>query len=424
MPAERLPTRRGAPRARNLSRSKTTRKVSASSPVLEAAQSSVGNFLRSTRESLRLTQSQVAEKTRESPWQLSRAAVSAIERGQNFPGLEAMLALSNVLHIDPKELIERARLTAVVPVDITGLSDKELEDRASQYFWAGDFRQALSVYDAMVHKLALEAPERTEVVRQLATLEVRRATTLKRIGALISAIASVERAISLSTRLPAIQAEAYVVLADLQAQRGHLPLAQDAAARSVELCKRANPKRLAWAYMVQGKASYLADDFGAAKRAFLEAREQAATHDDQQHMSHIAGNIGNCCVALGDIGEAWEWIERAVEFARRFKQPALEASWLVELGRIAMVQDRRSKADNLAQAALKIARPSGQSLTVFRAEWLRHRVAGLERTKSSDRERVRLLRELFQQLDEHEGVDEILEFKQTILRTPSTDRET
>ncbi len=269
--------------------------------MLETAQSSVGNFLRSTRESLRLTQAQVAEKTRESPWQLSRAAVSAIERGQNFPGLEAMLALSNVLHIDPKELIERARLTAVVPVDITGLSDRELEDRASQYFWAGDFRQALSVYDAMVHKLALEAPERKEVVLQLATLEVRRATTLKRIGALISAIACVERAISLSTKLPAIQAEAYVVLADLQAQRGHLPLAQDAAARSIELCKRANPKRLAWAYMVQGKASYLADEFGAAKQAFLEGREQAATHDDQQHMSHIAGNIGNCCVALGDM---------------------------------------------------------------------------------------------------------------------------
>ena len=31
--------------------------------------------------------------------------------------------------------------------------------------------------------------------------------------------------------------------------------------------------------------------------------------------------------------------------------------------------------------------------------------------------------ELFLQLDEHEGVDEIVEFKQTILRTPSADRE-
>lgn len=420
MPGERLPTRRDAPRAKNLPSAKTSRKVS----VIEAAQSSVGNFLRATRESQRLTQAQVAAKTRESPWQLSRAAVSAIERGQNFPGLEAMLALSNVLHIDPKELIERARLTAVVPVDVTGLSDRQLEDRASQYFWAGDFRHALSVYDAMVQKLALEAPERKEVIRRLATLEVRRATTLKRIGALISAIASVERAISLSTKIPAVQAEAYVVLADLQAQRGHLPLAQDAAQRSIELCERANPKRLAWAYIVKGKALYLGQDFGEAKQAFVEAREQAAAHDDQQHMSHIAGNIGNCCVALGDIGEAREWIERAVEFSRRFEQPALEASWLVELGRIAMLQHRTTEADSLAQAALKIARPSGHNLTVFRAEWLRHRVARPERSESSDRERVALLRKLFLQLDEHEGVDEIVEFKQTVLRTPAADMET
>ncbi len=424
MPGERLPTRRDALRSKKRPRSKTSRKVGGSSSVLEAAQASVGHFLRSTRESLRLTQAQVAEKTHESPWQLSRAAVSAIERGQNFPGLEAMLALSNVLHIDPKELIERARLTAVVPVDITGLTDRELEDRASQYFWAGDFRQALSVYDAMVHKLALEAPERKEVVLQLATLEVRRATTLKRIGALISAIASVERAISLSTKHPAIQAEAYVVLADLQAQRGHLPLAEDAARRSIELCRRANPKRLAWAYMVKGKALCLGEDFGEAKQAFVEAREQAAIHDDQQHMSHIAGNIGTCCVALGDIGEAREWIERAVEYSRRFKQPALEASWLVEQGRIAMLQDRTAEADSLGREALKIARPRGHNLTVFRAEWLRHRVARAERPESSDRERVSLLRELFPQLDEHAGVDEIVEFKQTVLRNTPAERET
>ena len=424
MPGERSPTRRHAQRARNLSKSKTSRRVGGSSPVLEAAQTSVGNFLRSTRESQRLTQAQVAERTRESPWQLSRAAVSAIERGQNFPGLEAMLALSNVLHIDPKELIERARLTAVVPVDITGLTDRELEDRASQYFWAGDFRQALCVYDAMVHKLALEAPERKDVVLQLATLEVRRATTLKRIGALISAIASIERAISLSTRLPQTQAEAYVVLADLQSQRGHLPLAQDAAERSIELCKRANPKRLAWAYMVKGKALFLGEDFAEAKQAFMEARDQAAIHDDQQHASHIAGNIGNCCVALGEIREAREWIERAVELGRCFKQPALEASWLVELGRIAMLQDRTAEADSLGREALKIARPRGHNLTVFRAEWLRHRVACVKGLESSDGARVSLLHKLFLQLDEHEGVDEIVEFKQTVLLTSVAERET
>ena len=83
-----------------------------------------------------------------------------------------------------------------------------------------------------------------------------------------------------------------------------------------------------------------------------------------------------------------------------------------------------AEAESLAQSALKIARPRGHSLTVFRAEWLRHRVAGANGLERPDRERIALLKELFLQLDEHEGVDEIVEFKQTVLRTPSADRET
>jgi len=422
MSRERPTDRRHEPRARKVSRSRSSRKPEGTTEVLETAQVSVGRFLRSTRQALHLTQAQVADKTRDSPWQLSRAAVSAIERGQNFPGLEAMLALSNVLHIDPKELIERARLTAVVPVDVSGLSEEELEQRASQFFWAGDFSKALSVYDAMVHKLALEgprqaeAPEAPEALARLATLEVRRATTLKRIGALISAIASTERAISLSTGIPTIQAEAYIVLADLQAQRGHLPLAKDAAERAIELAAQFNPERLSWAYMVQGKVQYLSGEFGAAKQSFLDARSQAEAHADPRHLSHIAGDIGNCCMALGDREAAQGWLERAVAHAREHKQPALEASWLVELGKIAMVRGAAEDADRLAQQALKLARPRDHQLTVFRAEWLRHRVTVQTRPGEPDRERAVLLEELSRQLDEHEGIDEIIEYREFVRR--------
>ena len=132
---------------------------------LAAAQKAIGNFLRATRASQRLTQQQVATLTRKSPWQLSRAAISAIERGQNFPGMEAMLALSHVLYIDPKELVERARMSTVVPVDVTGMTYEDLEHRAEHYFWAGDFRQALSVYDAILEKIALEGGSRTRPPR-------------------------------------------------------------------------------------------------------------------------------------------------------------------------------------------------------------------------------------------------------------------
>jgi len=206
---------------------KTTKKVESASNStvrrLESAQLAIGNFLRATRAAQNLTQAQVATMTRESPWRLSRAAISAIERGQNFPGMEAMLALANVLFVDPKELVERARLSTVVPVDITGLSYEELDRRASRYFWAGDFRKAISVYDAMLEKVALEpGDDPVERARRIATLEVRRATALKRAGALLAAISTVERAVSLSVEFPEIQAEAYIVLAGLQCHQGQI----------------------------------------------------------------------------------------------------------------------------------------------------------------------------------------------------------
>jgi transcriptional regulator with XRE-family HTH domain len=405
-------------RSRKVSKGAARRRAGAAA-TLVAAQVSVGSFLRATRERLRLTQAEVAERTRDAPWQLSRAAVSAIERGQNFPGLEAMLALSNVLQIDPKELIERARLTAVVPVDISGLDDEELEDRAGQYFWAGDYKNALSVYDAMVQKLALEEHDEPErLAARLATVEVRRATTLKRAGALISAIASAERAIVLAAAVPAIQAEAYVVLADLQVQRGHLPLARDAAERAVDLAEKGgNTKALAWGWLVNGRVLFLAERYGDARDAFLEARRQVAISEDARHLTHIEGNVGMCLVADGELDEAREWIERAVNLARKHEQPALEASWLVEAGKIALRQERLDDADDLARSALGIARSRDHHLTIFRAEWLRHGIALLRNPDTPDRGRLDSLRELFRKLDQHEGIDEIQEFKQAILST-------
>ena len=355
--------------------------------------------------------------TRTTPWQLSRAAISAIERGQNFPGMEAMLALSNVLYVDPKELIERARLSTSVPVDVTDLSLEQLDQRATQYFWAGDFRQALSVYDAMLEKLALETHLDAEwVARKVADLEIRRATALKRAGALLSAIATAERAISLSVDLPQIHVEAYIVLADLQCQRGHLPLAGDAAKRAIELAEQAPPRIQGWAWMVHAHVLYLDGEYDSARKAFLEARKHAKIAGDEQHLTHIEGDVGMCWVELGQIAEARKWVVRAVERARQQTQPALEASWLVELGKIAYRQNDMEESDGCAGAALRIAKPREHLITVFRAEWLRHRIARRLRPEDPDRHRLAHLRKLYLHLDQHEGIEEVQEFKKVVMR--------
>lgn len=358
----------------------------------------------------------MANRTRESPWRLSRAAISAIERGKNFPGLEAMLALSSVLHIDPKELIERARLS-VVPLDVSGWSQEKLELQASRHFWAGDFNKALAVYDAIVEKTMLEgAGESREAAAFLTRIEVRRATTLKRAGALLSAIASAERALFLSRHDRETQAEVYVVLADLQALRGHLPLAEDAARRAIELSAKSTLAVQSWAWMVLGRTRYLAQSYTEAREAYLQARRCALEDGDEQHLAHIEGNIGSCWTSEGELELGRAALERAVELARKRGQPHIEASWAVELGKIALTEGRFDDAHRLARTALRIALPHGHSLTVFRSEWLLHKLHLRIKPGVQDRKRLTRLHELFLELDQHEGIEEIQEYKALVLR--------
>jgi hypothetical protein len=111
-----------------------------------------------------------------------------------------------------------------------------------------------------------------------------------------------------------------------------------------------------------------------------------------------------------------------VEHAQKQGQPALEASWLVELGRIAFDENRVDLADQQAEAALRIARPAEHFLTIFRAEWLKHRIARRLAPDRDDRHRLDYLRKLYLHLDQYEGIEEIREFKQTVLRSLAAER--
>jgi tetratricopeptide (TPR) repeat protein len=126
-----------------------------------------------------------------------------------------------------------------------------------------------------------------------------------------------------------------------------------------------------------------------------------------------------CFLAQGRLDEARESIEHAVELARDNGQPGLQASWLVELGKIALASARLPDADQLARQALRLARPRDHHLTEFRAEWLRHKLLVCERPAAADQKRLAHLRRLFTQLDEHEGIEEIIEFRRTVLSPAS-----
>ncbi len=373
----------------------------------------LGRFFRRSRQAQELSQEQLADLTRGRPGTVSRAMISAIERGVHMPGVEVLLTLSHALHISPNEVLERLELSRGAETNIARLSDEAAEKKASTAFWAGDYRTAAAHYDALLRRYETETllDDPVEQRRRIATIEIRRGTALRRCGVNSSARAAIERAIALSDDSPELQSQAYVVLVALLVQAGCLPLARDAADRAVALADGCPPQVQGYAWIEKGEVLAASGQFGEARRAFLEARRQVRLAGDRRHQINVEGNLGHCLHGMGSFRQARLRYLKAVELAQRFKVPAAEALWLLELGRLCFDEDKHDAADGYAQASLQIAKSGELLLTCFRAEWLRHRIVLAHNPTDADRHRLAYLRRLYTRLETHRGIGEVVEFR-------------
>ncbi len=377
---------------------------------------SIGAIFRSARVGQRLSQDQVAALTSGGTLEVSRTTISAIERGSNLPGLEVLVSLSRVLQLDPSEVLELVELQSAQPVDLTGISRAELGRRAEEAFWAGDFRRALSTYDAVLQHLVLDPPaNEPERLRLQVRNEVNRAATLRRLCALSASRAAAERAIAQGGRFPELQAEAYEVLATVLIESGKLEFARDAADHAIRLSSKCEPRVRGMAWLNKGQVCFEDGDHEGARVAFLEARKLFAEAFAHTHLIHVEGNIGSCLLEQKKPGLAREHFVSAVDLARRSAAPALEAYWLVEIGRVDYSEGRLDRADSFAEAASQIAKPADQVLTIFRAEWLRHQIATKRDPAAVDRHRLAYLVRLYGRLGEHRGLAVIREFEAAVI---------
>jgi len=372
----------------------------------------VGALFRAARHSQELSQEQLAAVTRGRPGRVSRAMISAIERGVHLPGLEVLLTLAQALHVPPAEVLERLELSRSGTVDTEGLSFEEIDRHAGRSFWSGDHRRSAAYYEAGLRWIAEHPDADAERQRRLvATTEIRCGTALRRCGAATAARAAVERAISMTDDMPDLQAQGYVVLTALLVQLGCLPLARDAGERAVEIAESCEPRVRGWAWIEKGEVLAASGCFSEARLAFLEARRFVREAGDRNHQINVEGNLGACLRGLGRNRQARGRFLGAVELARQFEVPAAEALWLVELGWLALDEQDLDQAEAYAQAALRIAGLMKHQLTQFRAEWLRHCIQRRRCPDDPDRHRVAHLRKLFTRLEQHRGIAEIREFK-------------
>ena len=369
-----------------------------SSGRIDALSTAVGTIFRAARETQRLSQEQVAALTTDTPWQVSRTTISAIECGRCLPGLETLVSLARVLHIDPAEVLEQVDIAhpPEVGVDVSDMSPRDLLRRAEERFWAADFRGALALLEAMSDRLLLDPTvEDRERRRLLARMQINRSCCLRQCGALRAARSAAERAMEHAEGVPELQAEGSMLLASLYSQEGLGEMARAAADLAVRLAGSGGPKLRGQVWSQRGNVLFRAGDAEQARRAFIQARKFALEADDRHNVASLEGNIGACLMDLGRTSQARARFLRAVELARECDDPALEASWVVELGELALLDGEFAEADRLAEAALRIVGGSGLVLTIFRAEWLRFAVARGRAPGREDARRLGRLKKLF-----------------------------
>ncbi|MCP3981146.1 MAG: tetratricopeptide repeat protein [bacterium] len=411
-------------RGRSKGRPKTVKRSpgKAASSDRAALGESIGALFRTAREVQGLSQDQVAALAANPSGSVSRTTVSSIERGR-LPNLEALVALSRVLHVDPGEVLEQVDLATGVPVDVSGMSYDTLMDRARGLFWAGDFRRALAFFDAALHQLVLDPPdEDSERVRCHASIEINRAIALRRCGALRSARAAAEKAVELAGDSPHLQSTAYVALTAVLVHLGQRRFAADAARHAFRLATSDGQKAVA--LLEKADLLDLDGDHEAGYSTLLEARKLLGPTTSDPHIVHVEGGLGHFLLAMGRTKRAQQKFVKAIELARKQAMPGHEALWMVELGRLCLRQDDLEQAEGCAVAALRISKPLEQHETSFRAEWLRHLVVRARKPKNPDRHRMVVLRKLYRFVRENRKVDAVLEYEAELGRSEKGGRST
>ena len=376
---------------------------------------SLGEFLRSMRESLALTQDQLAARTLALRRPVSRTTISALEQGKHSPTAATVVAISKVLHIEPMEVIDRLELAAGSCTIRAPFGAARLDERLHECFANEEFQEALEILDVLCedarHDSALDPDAR---VRRLVDLTTRRALALERLGALVAAKATAERALSLAADHPELQAEAYLILAETHLRLGNLPLAVDTAQRAVERSTRSSAKVHVRAWLQQGRALRDAGLHEDARQAFVAGRDCALAADDAVLSIECEGSVGVCLLELGRVREAHTKVLQCVERARRHNMPVREARWLVELGRIAFVDGRSADAQRHADGALRLARNGEEWPIVFGATLLRHRIARRADPTDPDRRRVAYLKKILGWVGDHADHRDLREFRREV----------
>lgn len=294
----------------------------------------LGAFLRRVRETLQLSQQELAQLTAAEPWPLSRAEISALERGAHLPRFEALYTLCRVLHLGPARLIEVAAAaledtsepsrppTSGFLLASAGVPTEARLDRAEE---------------ALVQGMPWVARELAEGVYE--SERDRRETQMRALQILAEAMLQLGR--------PALAG----LLAECALARDQAGDARESAALGLLLAR----------------AKLAAGDALGAREVLLKVSRTVAASGEKRMASQLYGLLGECDAKLGNSRRAVAYLQRAIVTGRIAKDLALEALWYGELGRLRARAGQQDQAESCFARARHLTQRAGNPSLLFRA---------------------------------------------------------
>ncbi|MEW5807734.1 MAG: tetratricopeptide repeat protein [Acidobacteriota bacterium] len=300
----------------------------------------LGSYLRKLRAQRRLSLTKVEELSLSFKDPIKPSYLSKIETGKFVPALPKLVTLSKIYGVKIQSLIERLDLEEdAAPVDLTGITYEELKQKGLEELRHGNFKKALSFFEASLDLSMLSRKEKT------AESELSIAVMLRNMGKLELAKLKIEEILLKYYQNKDITARAYLEYSYIFRSLGHFPLSLSTIKEAENLSNILDNPELN-AYIFHLKAN-IHSELNEVEDAIKEYEKAEKIFVQLNNSLEICRTISNKAIALAkkkSYDAAIKLLEESLAMAYKYDFKKLVAIILSNLGYCYYLKNKRKEA--------------------------------------------------------------------------------
>lgn len=287
----------------------------------------LGIYLRKLRDQRKLSLMRVEELSTVFKDKINPSYLSKAETGKFIPALPKLLTLSKIYGVKIQNFIERLDLEEGAPIDLTDITYEELKQKGLQELRHGNFKKALSYFEASLDLSLLSRKEKT------AESELSIAVMLRNLGKLELARLRIEDILLKYCEDKDISSRAYLELSSIYKNQCHFPLAFMTIKEAENLSHSLSDLELK-AHIFHSKANILAElnKIDEAKKYFEKAKKIYDKSNNNFEKCKVILNEGHAFAKSSSIDKSIILFEESLTIAYKFEYKKIIAVILSNLG--------------------------------------------------------------------------------------------